>query len=77
MKKFVSLYGLQARDTSWPYRVRSDHEFEFEPGITLILIGEPSMYYRYPRKQVRFRLEGGSRDYFADLRHFNEYTRPR
>ena len=74
MKKYRSEYGLQARNTPWPYRTSPDNEFEFEPFTRLVQMEEPKAYYHASNILIRFRVEGGTQDYFADWKHFNKHT---
>lgn len=70
----MSEYGLQARNTPWPYRTSQHANFEFEPFTRLIQMDEPKVYYSNSRKMVRFRVEDGMQDYFTEWSHFKKHT---
>jgi hypothetical protein len=74
MEKYLSHFGLKARNNAWPYRTSPYAEHEFEPFTRIELIDGPKLYYSNPRKVVRFRIEGGTQDYFAEWKHFKEHT---
>jgi hypothetical protein len=60
MKKYLSHFGLKARNNAWPYRTSPYAEREFEPFTQLVQMEEPRLYYTNPRKVVRFRVETSS-----------------
>ena len=74
MKGYVVIFRLQARSTAWPHQRRSDQDFEFDYGTLLIPLGEPKIYYCESSKKIKFRLNEGRREYFADLNHFLKST---
>jgi hypothetical protein len=75
MKRYTVILKLCAKRSPWPYIGVDDHEFEFEHDTRLILIEEPK-YYVDSKKQVKFRVEGGTREYFTELGNFLQNTEP-
>jgi hypothetical protein len=72
MKKYITTVRIQARDTPWPFKIDPDREFEFDPFTSIIVTEAPKLYYDSNNLLVKFRIDGGNRDYFIRLKQFKQ-----
>ena len=72
--KVKSAYGLEACESVWLYSSDPDQFFDFEPELILEIIEPPKRYYRSTQKRVKFKIDGETREFFTEWKHFKKHT---